>query len=77
MPGDTEQDTSNELNLLGETSFQNFWAGSALVTLTKIIEDKPEMLKLIRIVSDEGQLITLTAFLDTLLTLKVINPLKK
>jgi hypothetical protein len=73
MPGDTEQDALNELNLLGESSFQNFWSGSALNILIKIIEEKPEMLKIIRIVNDKGQTVTTTDFLDMLLKLRVIK----
>lgn len=73
MPGDNEGDTLNESNLLGEASFQNFWSGSALNFLIKIIEEKPEMLKIIRIVNDKGQTITTTDFLDMLLKLRVIK----
>jgi hypothetical protein len=52
MPGDTEQDALNEANLLGETSFQVFWAGSALGTLMKVVEQQPELLPEVRIATD-------------------------
>lgn len=38
MPGDTEQDVLNEVNLLGETSFEVFWAGGALGILLALVE---------------------------------------
>lgn len=49
MPGDTEADVLNEANLLGEASFQVFWAGSALKTLMKMVDSQPELLPLVRI----------------------------
>ena len=41
MPGDTEQDVLNEANLLGESSFGTFWAGSGLTTLMKLVDSHP------------------------------------
>jgi len=52
MPGDTEQDALNEANLLGETSFGVFWAGSALGVLMRLIDEEPEILPSLRIATD-------------------------
>ena len=52
MPGDTEEDTLNEANLLGESSFGIFWAGTALKTLMTIVDKEPEMLQHMRIAQD-------------------------
>ena len=48
MPGDSEEDTLNEANLLGEASFEVFWAGSALTTLMKIVDQEPDFLPRIK-----------------------------
>ena len=52
MPGDKEEDTLNEANLLGEASFDVFWGGTALKTLMTIVDKQPELLPLITIKTD-------------------------
>ena len=52
MPGDSEEDTLNEANLLGESSFGNFWAGTALKTLMNVVDKDPELLPLMKIRTD-------------------------
>lgn len=52
MPGDTEEDTLNEANLLGEASFGIFWAGTALKTLMNLVDKDPEVLTQVRIATD-------------------------
>jgi hypothetical protein len=67
MPGDTEQDALNEANLLGETSFGVFWAGSALTVLMRVIEEEPDLLPHIRIATDMSKrLFTIEEFLTTI-----------
>jgi hypothetical protein len=71
-PGDTEQDTLNEANLLGEASFDHFWAGTALRNLMKVVETKPELLVLLKIVNEKGQTLNIGEFLESIKHLKVI-----
>lgn len=72
MPGDTEQDTLNEANLIGEESFGTFWAGTALKTLIKVVEESPEILPLITIRTDKlKKSFTLEEFLTILQKLKI------
>ena len=52
MPGDKEEDTLNEANLLGESSFGTFWAGTALKTLMTVVDKEPELLQHMRIAQD-------------------------
>jgi len=52
MPGDSEEDTLNEANLLGESSFGTFWAGTALNTLMTVVDKDPELLPLMKIRTD-------------------------
>ena len=71
LPGDDEKDASNEANLLGESSFDIFWAGSGLGTLMKIVMEQPELLPDVRIIGDDGKSLTVTKFLDSIQKLKV------
>jgi hypothetical protein len=72
MPGDTEQDTLNEANLLGESSFGTFWAGTALTTLMKIVDREPELLPLVKIATDMSKAtFTVEEFLTAIQKLKV------
>jgi hypothetical protein len=52
MPGDSEEDTLNEANLLGDSSFGTFWAGTALKTLMAVVDKDPELLPLMKIRTD-------------------------
>lgn len=52
MPGDVEQDALNEANLLGESSFGVFWAGTGLKLLMTMVDKEPELLPLVTIRTD-------------------------
>ncbi len=70
-PGDTEQDTLNEANLLGEASFDIFWAGIGLKTLMKLVDTEPQLLESLRIVNDKGRTLTISEFLTDIGKLKI------
>jgi hypothetical protein len=71
MPGDTERDASNETNLLGDASFDIFWAGTGLKILMNIVNTEPELLTQCTIMGDNGKKYTVTEFLDNINKLKV------
>ena len=71
-PGDTEQDAINEANFLGEASFQNFWGGAALQVLMGIVEAEPEILEILKIVTERGKVLTIAEFLEEIQPLKII-----
>jgi len=78
MPGDTEEDTLNEANLLGEYTPTNgvalgtFWAGSALKTLMTIVDKEPELLQYIKIRTDmSNRAFTIEEFLTSIQKLKI------
>jgi len=72
MPGDTEQDTLNEANLLGEESFGVFWAGSGLKALMMMVEQKPELLPAVTIRNDNtDQIFTIEQFLSRIQKLNI------
>ena len=71
-PGDTEQDALNEANLLGEASFDHFWAGTGLKTLMKLVDKDPEMLEHFRVVNEKGEYLSIGDFLEDIKKLKVL-----
>jgi hypothetical protein len=71
FPGDTEKDTLNEANLLGEASFDIFWAGIGLKTLMKLVDTEPQLLESLRIVNDKGRTLTISEFLTDIGKLKI------
>ena len=71
MPGDTEQDALNEANLLGEESLGNFWPGSGLGVLMRLVDEAPEALPTVRIMTDYKETIGEGEFLEKISTLKI------
>ena len=71
MPGDTERDALNEANLLGDASFDVFWAGTGLKILMNMVTKEPELLAECKIITDTGKKFTITEFLDNIKKLKV------
>ena len=72
MPGDAEEDTLNEANLLGESSFDNFWAGSGLRVLMTLVDKQPEVLETVRIISDTNKRFSIAEFLEEIANYKII-----
>ena len=64
MANDTEADASNEANLLGEESLGAFWPGSGLNVLMTLVQDTPEALTSIRIITDGGEAFGVSEFLE-------------
>ncbi len=71
-PDDTEQDALNEANLLGEASFQYFWAGSALKTLMRVVDENPNLLNYFEIINEKGKKLSIAEFLEDIRKLKVL-----
>jgi len=71
LPGDTERDALNEANLLGEASFDVFWAGTGLKILMHMVDNEPEALTQATIITDKGKKLTVTEFLDDIKKLKL------
>lgn len=70
MPGDRESELS-DANLLGESSFDNFWSGQGLKILMKLVDKQPELLESITIKTDKNKCITVAEFLSDIGKLKV------
>ena len=71
LPGDTEKDCIKDTNLLGEVSFNTFYAGLGLKALMKMVDKQPEMLEHIRIKTDRNENLSVEEFLTRIQPLKV------
>lgn len=72
FPGDKEEDTLNEANLIGESSFNNFWAGQGLRTVMKIVDGDVDYLAVMTVRTDTGKYLTIGEFLEEIKNLKVL-----
>lgn len=70
MPGDKETELS-DANLLGESSFDNFWSGQGLKVLMKLVDKQPELLESVTIKTDKNKTITVAEFLYDIRNLNV------
>jgi len=71
MPNDSEADTLNEANLLGEESLGNFWPGTGLGILMTLVEKAPEALPTLQIKTDQNQTIGVSEFLEKISILHI------
>ena len=71
LPGDTEKDCIKDTNLLGEVSFNTFYAGLGLKALMKMVDRNPELLPSVLIKTDKNTTLTVEQFLTEIQTLKV------
>ena len=71
MANDSERDALNEANLLGEESLGNFWPGSGLGVLMTLVNEAPEALPSVRIITDRGKAFGVGEFLEQISTLNI------
>ena len=70
MPGDKESELS-DVNSLGEASFDVFWAERGLKILMDVVEQTPELLPIVTIITDKGKKLTVEQFLTEIQSLKI------
>ena len=70
-PGNTEADTINDTNQLGESSFKTFWANRGFNILMTAVEQHHHNLKHFIIKDEQGKNYSIEEFLDKIKTLKV------
>jgi len=73
LPDDTEQDVDFSTNILGESSFKNFWADDGFQVLVRLVEKYPDTLSEIKIKDDKNKTYTVEEFLEKIKNLKVIS----
>jgi hypothetical protein len=66
LSGDNEKDVIYETNVLGEESFGVFYPSIGFNLMSKIINDKPELLEDIKILDEHKTSHSITEFLDKL-----------
>ena len=66
LDGDTEKDVLYETNLLGEESFGKFYPSVGFMILKRIVDQKPDVVKSIKIIDEQKNSHTITSFLDKL-----------
>jgi len=71
MSGDTEKDTINSTNALGEISFNTFHTEDGFKILMNIVENYPEKLEEVSIFDQQVRDYTIEEFLDKIKGLKV------
>jgi hypothetical protein len=70
-PGNTEADTINDTNQLGEKSFKTFWANRGFNILMKAVDQNHFLLKNFVIKDEQGKDYSIEEFLDQIKSLKV------
>ena len=70
-PGNEEHDTVNDINQLGESSFNTFWAYKGFDLLMKAVDQNHFLLKNFVIKDETGKRYSIEQFLDTIKPLKV------
>jgi len=70
-PGNDEKDTVNDINQLGESSFNTFWAYKGFELLMKAVDQNHFLLKNFVIKDETGKRYSIEEFLDTIKPLKV------
>ena len=71
MKGDTEKDTINSTNTLGEISFNTFHTEDGFKILMNLVEKYPEKLEEVRIIDQQVKDYTIEKFLDKIKGLKI------
>lgn len=73
LPEDNEQDVDYSTNILGETSFKNFWADQGFEILIRLVEKYPDTLEEVRIKDEQSKSYSVEQFLEKIKKLKVIR----
>ena len=72
LSDDGPEELMYDSNILGEESFGKFYANTGMKSLHAILNNYPELITEIDIVTDTGVKFTITEFMDRLETLMVL-----
>jgi len=73
LPDDTEEGVQYSTNVLGESSFKNFWADQGFEILVRLIEKYPDTLESVKIKDDQSKEYSVDSFLKIVSTLNLIR----
>lgn len=72
MPDD-DGNEDYSTNILGESSFKNFWADQGFEILVRLIEKYPDTLETVKIKDDQSKEYSIEAFLNITSKLNIIR----
>ena len=70
-PDNTEADTINDINQLGDVSFKTFWANRGFNVLMNAVKQEHDIIETLIIKDEKGKGYTIEEFLDKIKKLKV------
>ena len=73
LPGDSEVEAEYSTNVLGESSFKNFWAEQGFEILERLVNKYPDTLNEVKIKDEKSKEYTISEFLDIIATLNLIK----
>ena len=73
LPDDTDEGVQYSTNVLGESSFKNFWADQGFEILVRLIEKYPDTLDTVKIKDDQSKEYSIEDFLDITSKLNLIR----
>ena len=71
-----EGDSTNDIwddNILGEESFEKFYAGNGFIAFDNIINKKPEALETVRIIDERNNSYSVEQFLELISKWKIMS----
>jgi len=73
LPDDTEEGVQYSTNVLGESSFKNFWADQGFEILERLVNKYPDTLHEVKIKDEKSKEYTVSEFLDVISQLTIIK----
>tara|TARA_B110000858_G_C17722499_1_gene435970 strand:- start:629 stop:868 length:240 start_codon:yes stop_codon:yes gene_type:complete len=73
LPEDTSDDAVYSTNILGESSFKNFWGDQGLEILKRLINKYPDTLDVVRIKDEKSKEYSIEEFFDIISKLNIIQ----
>ena len=73
LPDDTEEGVQYSTNVLGESSFKNFWADQGYEILERLVNKYPDTINEIKIKDEKNKNYTPSEFLDVVEKLNIIR----
>ena len=73
LPDDTEEGVQYSTNVLGESSFKNFWSDQGYEILERLVNKYPDTIEEIKIKDEKNKTYTPSEFLDVVEKLNIIR----
>lgn len=73
LPDDTEEGVQYSTNVLGESSFKNFWAEQGFEILERLVNKYPDTLNEVKIKDEKSKEYTVEEFLKNIQKLNLIK----